>query len=73
MKSDFEVTVADARPCPFCGGTDITTMRKDFFDENKLRLLIFKCEGCWARITGDVHDDYEGAFESALEKWNRRA
>lgn len=73
MFSDFEVTVAGAKPCPFCGGTEISTARKEFFTENGLRVLIMKCEECGARTIGGVHDDYEGAFESALEGWNRRA
>ena len=73
MYSDFETLVAGVKPCPFCGGKEITTPKKDWYKDNDLRILMFKCLGCECRVLGRLSDDYEGAFESALEAWNRRA
>ena len=68
-----EVMVAGARPCPFCGSVNVTAMKKEPYEECKLKVQVLRCSGCDCTMHGDVCDDYEGAFESALEAWNRRA
>ena len=79
-REDREIRVAAER-CPFCGSDDIWVESREQFDRLKMYTIGIGCNGCNAELRSDLIRDndgnltrsYEGAFESALEKWNRRA
>lgn len=73
MIYSFEKQAANARPCPFCGSDVIKVTSKEFFDEKNCKTVIVVCDGCDCQMQGHPYGDYEGAFESAMEAWNRRA
>ena len=70
-----------AEKCPFCGSDDIWAENRETFDRLEMYTVGIGCNGCGAELRGDLLQDYEGniirsyegAFENALEKWNRRA
>lgn len=78
--SDNDVRVV-ANPCPFCGSDDIWIWSEEAFDRLEMYTARIFCNGCGAELQSDLIRDregnivrsYEGAFENALEKWNRRA
>lgn len=71
---DIETRMAGARPCPFCGSEEIFVEKEEFWKHfNRSATLGVECKGCGAKLRGDAYESYEGAFEAALEKWNRRA
>lgn len=53
---DHEAIVAGARPCHFCGNKDITVLKTEFFDENGMLVLYFKCENCGYWNLGGVYE-----------------
>lgn len=69
----FEQQVSGARPCPFCGSDVIKATSKEFFEAKALKTVMLSCDDCPCKMQGEPHNDYEGAFESAVEAWNRRA
>ena len=82
MKRDDERHVrAVAEKCPFCGSDDIWAESLETFDRLKMYTVGIGCNGCGAELRSDLIRDndenltrsYEGAFENALKKWNRRA
>ena len=73
MDDKIEVLLAGARPCPFCGCEKVAVERKEFFESyGGVTSVGVECKGCGAHLRGKCCDDYEGAFESAVELWNRR-
>lgn len=73
MFFSFEKQAADAKPCPFCGCNVIKATNREYFDEKNLHTVIVCCNDCGCQLQGNIYFDYEGAYESALEMWNRRA
>ena len=71
-----------AKPCPFCGSTNIITEKKAIFYRSENRCCTYmKCDECDAMIFGDpVRDEhgelvtgYNSAQHAALTAWNRRS
>ena len=70
-----------AKPCPFCGSTEVDECVKEIKSSNdsKQMLIIFmKCYVCdasaksYAFAEGD-ESEYWDAWSHALDAWNRRA
>lgn len=60
--------MAELKPCPFCGGKNISIRIYDPFDGYQGNLSVHRvwCRNCWAQNERkDVMD--------AIEAWNRRA
>lgn len=55
--------MAELKPCPFCGCTDIRVMKEGESITERHRAICFRCS---AQI-------YRGTPKSAIEAWNRRA
>ena len=69
------------KPCPFCGGTDITVGRKEMDNNEGENLIIIgwvECAICGAKtkavscVRGD-EKSIDNAFEKMVNAWNRRA
>lgn len=79
MIYDHESKVIGARPCPFCGGTNLKAENRDFFEEVKkkhgfdLGSIAIECETCGAHLRGDAFETYDEALVAATNQWNRRA
>lgn len=67
---DWEEKAENAKPCPFCGGTEIKVHKKD--ESRKQECVIIQCGQCGAQHYG-FGKEYERAVENAIETWNRRA
>lgn len=68
---EWEQKAEGAKPCPFCGSTEIKTSKKDNYQEI-FRCVHIKCDVCRAMIPG-FGSTYEKAYEEALTMWNGRA
>ena len=55
--------MAELKPCPFCGCTDIRVARDTDAIIERHRAICFKCSA----------QMYRGTAEKAIEAWNRRA
>lgn len=74
--------VEGAKPCPFCGGTNIRVTEREFFDniiaEQGHACIVAGCPDCTADVTHFGHDeedvpDYDVRVRLVLAMWNRRA
>ena len=66
----------ELKPCPFCGGEDIT-LHEAYGNAHVEGRAWIRCEHCGARI-GDGYPnphlfDIEDSTEYAVRNWNRRA
>lgn len=63
---------ADLKPCPFCGGRDltITGMRDPLWPLFPAEVICHKCE---AAVVFAYVSTIERAKQIAMEQWNRRA
>lgn len=69
----YETLAAGVNPCPFCGSKIITVYTKEFYDEHKQHKVYVMCKECGGEMVSErISRNYEGAFESAVSKWNRR-
>ena len=66
---DWEEKVEGARPCPFCGKTEVKVIRKD--ETRMQECVIISCGNCGAQLYGHGKE-YELAVENAIKTWNRR-
>ena len=79
---DFERLLGkEAKPCPFCGGQNITIITKEFFDEvyekNKSEItappIEIECKDCHTVMKnyGDTLD-YDNRSKTLIDAWNTR-
>lgn len=69
----LEIRVAGALRCPFCGSDSVYATSKDAWKKLTYHTVGVECKECGAGLRGEGYESYEGSFESAVRKWNRRA
>ena len=66
------LTMAELKPCPFCGNADIKDRCKR---QGNWRKVYIQCRKCNARsgvIDGYINEDYQTLKDEAARLWNRR-
>ena len=57
----------ELKPCPFCGGTNVTMARIPTWDTRSWRYVSCRNSDCQAEGPADLRES------GAIEKWNTRA
>ena len=77
MTDPLNPTIAEAKPCPFCGHQGVTVFQSDTY-----RWRVAVCDECGAQAPDVRHTIEEGqtpeqalddANQRALKEWNTRA
>lgn len=65
-------TLQNLKPCPFCGGTDLSVVYHDIDGW----MAYIQCDRCDGEVHGPdseyKYDDKDEATEDAANQWNRR-
>ena len=82
MKTNFEweKKAVFAKPCPFCGSTNVVTEKKDHYYQGIMSCSYMECKKCGAQVYGEPVRDENGSYDvtynkaqhQALAAWNRR-
>ena len=79
---DYQRKAIFAKPCPFCGSSNVITEKKEqFYDSGNRSCTYIECDDCGAKIYGDPVRGEDGQYDTtyntaqhrALEMWNRRS
>ena len=71
---NYMEALAEIKPCPFCGGTEVVPSFRDF---SAGRLVLLVCDGCDAEgppvVFTDTDEDHRSlAAMEARRRWNIR-